>query len=100
MTPSPLGRGFKRVFRLDRSSGADVQRAVDDELQHHIELAVDELVDAGWGETEAHREALRQFGDMDETRAYCEEMQARRGRDENRRATVRKASPHASWGDE
>ena len=85
MTPSPLGRGFKRVFRLDRSSGADVRRAVDDELWHHIALAVDELVEAGWEESEAHREALRQFGDMDETRTYCEEMQARRGRDERRR---------------
>jgi predicted permease len=85
MTPSPIGRGFKRVFRLDRSSGDDTHRAVDDELQHHMELAMAELVDAGWEPTEAHREALRQFGDMDETRAYCEQMQARRGREERRR---------------
>lgn len=85
MTPSPIGRGFKRVFRLDRSSGDDTRRAVDDELQHHMELAIAELEDAGWGPTEAHREALRQFGDIDETRAYCEEMQTRRGREERRR---------------
>ena len=85
MTPSPIDRGFKRVFRLDRSSGDDKSRAVDDELRHHIELAAEELVDTGWERTEAHREALRQFGDVDETRAYCEQMQARRGRDERRR---------------
>jgi predicted permease len=76
---------FKRVFRLDRSSGADASSSVDEELRHHIELVADELNQAGWEESEAHREALRQFGDMDETRAYCEQMQARRGRDERRR---------------
>lgn len=76
---------FKRVFRLDRSSGADAHSSVDEELRLHIELVVDELTQAGWDTSEAHREALRQFGDMDETRAYCEQMQTRRGRDERRR---------------
>jgi putative ABC transport system permease protein len=77
--------GFKRVFRLDRSSRADVRSSVDDELRHHLELAAEELKDEGWDPADAHREALRRFGDMDETRAYCEEMQTRMGRDERRR---------------
>lgn len=76
---------FKRAFRLDRDSRADVRDAVGDELAHHLDLVVQELVDAGWTEAEAKKEATRQFGDMDETRAYCEEMQTRRGRDERRR---------------
>ena len=85
MTPNPLGRGFKRVFRLGASTEAEVRDAVDEELGHHLDLAIEELTAAGWAEGDARREALRQFGDMDETRAYCEEMQARLGRDERRR---------------
>jgi putative ABC transport system permease protein len=54
-------------------------------LRHHFDLVVEELREKGWDETEAQREALRQFGDVDATRAYCEDMQTRRGRDERRR---------------
>lgn len=80
-----MSSGFKRTFRLDRTSQAHVREAIDDELAHHIELAVDELIAGGWSEEEARREAARQFGDLNETRAYCEDMQSRRGRDERRR---------------
>lgn len=76
---------FKRAFRLDRVSRTHVRAAIDDELAHHFELVVAELIEAGWSEEEARREATRQFGDVDETRAYCEQMQTRRGRDERRR---------------
>ncbi len=57
---------------------------MDDELQHHMELCVEELVEAGWEMDEARREALRQFGDLDETREYCEDMQKRRSTVERR----------------
>jgi putative ABC transport system permease protein len=81
----PLSGRFKRVFRLERGSDVDARHAVDEELRHHVELATEELTDAGWDPAEARQEALRSFGDMDETRAYCVEMHARRGRDERRR---------------
>ncbi|NNL30555.1 MAG: ABC transporter permease [Gemmatimonadetes bacterium] len=76
---------FKRAFRLDRASRSDVRSAVDDELQHHLESEVEELTDAGWGESEAWAEARRRFGDIDETRTYCARMQTERGRRERRR---------------
>jgi putative ABC transport system permease protein len=82
---SHMSSGFKRTFRLDRSSRADARSSIDDELQHHFDLVIEELRNEGWDETEARREALRQFGDIDVTRAYCEDMQTRRGRDERRR---------------
>ena len=75
---------FKRAFRLDRSSRTDARTAVDDELAHHVELCIEELVEAGWEADDAQREALRQFGDMEETKAYCEDMQTRRGAVERR----------------
>ena len=76
---------FKRAFRLDRFSRSDSEASVRDELRHHLELMEEELVDTGWSQDEARREALRRFGDLEDTRAYCESMQTRRGRDERRR---------------
>lgn len=76
---------FRRAFRLDRTTGADVRSAVSDELQHHLELAAEELMETGWGEEEAWAEARRRFGDVEETRAYCERVQRER---EERRKTM------------
>ena len=75
---------FKRAFRLDRFSTSDARKAVDDELEFHIDLCVDELVGAGWAPGEARQEAIRQFGDLKETQTYCADMQSRRGREERR----------------
>jgi len=75
---------FKRTFRLDRASRADAHASVTDELDHHIDLCVDELVEAGWTEVEARKEAVRQFGDLKATQAYCETVQMRKGREERR----------------
>ena len=75
---------FKRAFRLDRSSRTDARGSVEDELEHHLELCTEELVQAGWESDDARREALRQFGDIAETKAYCADMQTRRGAVERR----------------
>jgi len=59
MTPFP---GLRRFFRIDR--GADgVERAVDDELQFHFDMAVQELIAAGRTPDVARREAEARFGD-------------------------------------
>lgn len=76
---------FKRAFRLDRASRSDVRSAVDDELRCHLASEVDEMVEAGWSESEAWAEARRRFGDVEKTRAYCERMQHERGRRKRRR---------------
>ena len=44
---------------------------VDEELRHHLELRVEELLARGLPVDAARREALRQFGDLERTRAYC-----------------------------
>ncbi len=75
---------FKRAFRLDRASREDVRSAVDDELRHHLESEVEELLAQGWTEAHAWAEARRRFGDVEGTRAYCERMQTERGRRERR----------------
>ncbi|HVT40785.1 MAG TPA: ADOP family duplicated permease [Gemmatimonadaceae bacterium] len=62
------GEGFRRLFRLDRG-GADVERAVDDELCFHFGLAVRELMAGGMSEADAQLEAERRFGDVERTRA-------------------------------
>ena len=75
---------FKRAFRLDGASSRDTRGAVDDELAFHLELCVDELVESGWSPEDARREAMRQFGDLEQTRKYCTDMQSKRGRVERR----------------
>jgi predicted permease len=57
---------------------------VDEELRFHLEAAAEELIEQGWSEADARREAEREFGDLEATRAYCEQMQRRRGREEGR----------------
>ena len=76
--------GYRRIFRLDRRTARDAAGAVDEELEHHIDLVVEELVASGWPAERAREEAVRQFGDLNRTRDYCVEMQARKGRVEGR----------------
>ena len=80
-----MAGGFKRTFRLDRASRSGARASIQEELRHHLALAAEELIDVGWDSAEAEREALRQFGDLAETEAYCESMQTQRGRVERRR---------------
>jgi putative ABC transport system permease protein len=48
-----------------------VQSDVDEELDLHLEMRVEELRSRGMPAEAAHREALRQFGDLVGTREYC-----------------------------
>ena len=83
-----MERDFKRAFRIDRGATADASASVNDELAHHIDLCVDELVEQGWSAEEARAEAVRRFGDLETTREYCTEMQMRRGQVERRSASL------------
>jgi len=58
--------GLRRFFRLDRPQ--DVARSVEDELQFHFQMTVDELAAAGMDEAAARAEAERRFGDLQATR--------------------------------
>ena len=47
---------------------------MDEELRVHLEMRAEELQAAGMSPGAAHREALRQFGDLEHTRRYCRQQ--------------------------
>ena len=63
-------RGIRPAFRLPWSSTTRVRREVDDELRFHLDMKVQELVDAGVSPAEAERRARAEFGDLEYTRRY------------------------------
>ncbi len=62
----------------------NVTAEVDEELNVHIEMRIDELVASGMSRDDATREAVRQFGDLEATRRYCREQ------DETRETTMQR----------
>lgn len=79
--------GLRRFFRLDRPQ--DVARSVEDELQFHFQMTVDELVASGTEASAARAEAERRFGDLQATRRSLEAI------DRQRTATTRRTE---WWG--
>src|SRR6188474_3784234 len=73
--------GGKSFWYLRRRN---VRSEVDEELNHHIEMRIDELVEGGMPREDARREALKQFGDLEGTRRYC------RAQDETRENTMQR----------
>lgn len=75
-----------RLFRLPWRSRRQIEADVDDELRFHLEARTAELVASGWAADAARAEAVREFGDVDEARAYINSVDrhieaARRRRD-------------------
>ncbi len=64
-------RSHKRVFRFPWRTDNDVTQDVADELQFHIEMRVEELIESGLSPVMAREETLRTFGDLEYTRHYC-----------------------------
>jgi predicted permease len=63
----PRVPGLRRFMRLDRGTRG-VERAVDDELGFHFEMAVRDLMAHGMNRDDAQREAERRFGDVQRVR--------------------------------
>src|SRR5689334_12100972 len=81
MRDSPRRRPFWYLQR-----GPDrVAAEIDEELRGHLEMRAAELRARGLSADAAMREAVRQFGDLDETRQYCREQ------DEQLEARVRRS---------
>jgi predicted permease len=79
----------------------DVERAVDLEIQHHVDELVDRLIATGWAESAARREAARRFGDVYVHRqAMLRETQAmkRRMRVRDLASSLRTDTRHALRG--
>jgi putative ABC transport system permease protein len=69
--------GLRRYLRLPgRRRDERIEQEIADELAFHLEMRADELARSGLTDTGAYREARRQFGDLDDARAYCREVDA------------------------
>jgi predicted permease len=66
---------------VDRPGRGD---GVDDELRFHLETRTDALIAQGLTRTEARAQALREFGDLDDARAYMRSVEARSARRQRR----------------
>jgi predicted permease len=62
---------LRRFLRLPRRSSARLRADLDDELRFYFDMRTRELVDQGMREADAHREAVREFGDLEYTKRYC-----------------------------
>ena len=62
-----------------------VDREVDEEFAHHVDMLIRDLVATGWTEDDARREAVRRFGDIDRLKADCRDLGTRRNVMMNRR---------------
>ncbi|MBW8838878.1 MAG: hypothetical protein JF602_03330 [Gemmatimonadetes bacterium] len=69
------------MFRFPWRSRRQIARDLDTELAFHIDMRVAELVAAGVGAADARRWAVAEFGDLDETRDYCRDLDADTERD-------------------
>ncbi|MDA8015808.1 MAG: ABC transporter permease [Thermoanaerobaculia bacterium] len=77
-------RGLPRRFRFPWRTVFEIHRDVDDELAFHLDMRVGELQRQGLAVSDARREALRQFGDLDvakkEIKAFDRRFESRRRR--------------------
>ncbi|HTY43163.1 MAG TPA: ABC transporter permease [Thermoanaerobaculia bacterium] len=64
----------RRPFWYLRRRPETVAAEVDEELESHLAMRVEELRAKGLSEAEARREALRRFGDFDAVRASCRNL--------------------------
>lgn len=62
-----------------------VDREVDEEFEHHVQMMVHDLVAEGWAEEDAEAEALRRVGDMDHWKAESRAWGKKREGDVSRR---------------
>jgi predicted permease len=77
MSDEPLWRRYRRFLR------ADPRRDVDDEIEFHLSMRIDEYERAGLPAVEAREEAMRRFGNVNEVLGECHEIgrqRAERGR--------------------
>jgi putative ABC transport system permease protein len=65
---------MRRVFRFPWRTAAQVAADVDDELQFHLDMVIQELADDGWPPEAARAEAVRRFGDLEMTRKVCRDL--------------------------
>ena len=73
----PGGERVRRTFRLSGGTGGRARDEVREELEHHLELCTQELMNQGWSAVDARAEARRRFGGVEFTTEYCARETAR-----------------------
>ncbi|HKN65151.1 MAG TPA: ABC transporter permease [Gemmatimonadaceae bacterium] len=76
--PSPAWRRYLRFWRRD------IDADLDDEFRFHVDAEVEYLIARGWSVSAARDEALRRFGDVDQSRRDCRSADQRRAGREHR----------------
>ena len=61
---------MRRFFQLPWRTRQQIRADVDDELSFHLDMRIDALVAAGTSRDDARAQAVREFGDIDDARAY------------------------------
>lgn len=83
-----MSQSKRRSFQLPWRSARSIQADVDEELQFELDMRTAALEREGLSHAEARRRALAEFGDVEQTRRYCAEMDRDAQRSERRREWV------------
>ena len=75
---------MRRFLRLPWRSSSRRRADLDEELRFYFDMRTRELIEGGMQEADAHREAVREFGDLEYTKQYCLAEDAMSNRDERR----------------
>ena len=62
---------LRRFLRLPSRSTARIRQDIDDELQAHLQMRVEELERLGLPPAEARQQAMQKFGDLEDATRYC-----------------------------
>jgi predicted permease len=73
-----------RFLRLPWRSSSRRRADLDDELRFYFDMRARELAEQGMNESDARREAVREFGDLEYTKQYCLAEDAMSVRDDRR----------------
>ena len=70
----------RRAFWFLRRDQRALRGEIDEELRVHLQMRAGQLRELGYSSSDAEREALRQFGDVEGTRMYCERQDMQKER--------------------
>ncbi len=62
---------IRRLFRFPWRTHQEIGREVDAEMQFHLDMRTQELIDQGMTPEAARAAARQQFGNLEDTRRYC-----------------------------
>ena len=89
---------MRRAFQFWRRSRAMIRRDVDAELQFHIDSRTEALVREGAEPDAARRQALMEFGDIDDARAYIRRVDSHMEHQRRRRDYVSELLQDLAYG--